>query len=234
MIKKILVVLSVLFCFTATAMAADADNLVNQGQDACRQGDYQKAVFFFNKAILLEPERGDIFLQSAKAWVELGDYQQAINDLDECIRLSPNELESYCVRSYLLQLTGEHQKALLDINKLLGDYPANVSLYYVRAFIFEQAGDFDSAIADYTKALKLNKDLPEKGKKDELLLFAELSDLPFFDKKGAALYFGRAMAQSKNGNFSEAKKDFKKAARLNNDIIDELPEGVVASDTKSA
>ena len=232
--KKALFVLCLLVCFSRVTFASDVNNLLAEGKGAYKRGENQKAVYYFSKAILLDNERGEIFLHSAKAWVELGDYQQAINDLDECIRLDPTGIEGYCMRSYILQMQGDHQKAIFDINILLNSYPNNAPLYYVRAFIFEQAGDFDKAIADYTQALKLNKSVPGKRKKDDLLNFADLSDMPFFDKKGAALYFCRAMAQSKKGNFIQAKKDFKKAAQLNNNFIDDLPEGIVDAEAESA
>lgn len=225
--KKIFLFLSVFFCFAASALAADVETIVAQGKLSYEQGNYQQAAILFNKAILAQPDRADVFLYSAKAWVEMGNYQQAIDDLDECIRLNPNAIESYCIRSYLLQLTGENEKAVLDINKLMAVYPENVMLYYVRALLYEQSGEFEKAIEDYTYALKINKLIPKNKKQDELLLFAEVSDAPLFDKEGAILYYGRAMAQSKNGNFTEAKKDFKRAAKLNAEFLDDVPEGVI-------
>lgn len=228
MIKKVFVFLCLFFSFSVSALASDVEVLVAQGQQAYTQGEYKQAAILFNKAILQQPDRSDIFLQSAKALVELGDYSQALNDLDESIRLNPAGLEGYCIRSYLLMITGEQQKAVFDISKLMDVYPENVLLYYVRAFLYEQTGEFDKAIVDYTEALRLNKKTNKSASSVELLLFAEFSETPAFDKAGAALYYCRAMAQSKNGNFIEAKKDFKKAAKLNSQLLDDLPEGIVS------
>ena len=231
MIRKLIIVFVMCFGFTTTVLAAapELEDLIKEGKKAYAAGSYKVAGTLFNKAIIVAPERADIYLNSAQAWLEQGNSQQALNDLDEYIRLMPLELESYCIRSYVWQVMGEYENALSDVNTALQLQPNSSALYYVRGLVWEAAGEFDKAVKDYTKGLEiLKKSAKAKANSNQpgLVTYADLSDVTVYDKNGAALYFHRALAQSKNGNFVAAKKDFKRAIKIDENLKKNLPEDI--------
>lgn len=218
-----ILVLAVLFLsfFHSSGQASEIDAIVSEGQKAYVTGDYQKAGACFDKAMIDAPERFDVFLYSAKVWTGKGNLPLALVDVDESIRLNPDNTESLCMRSYILQAMGEDNTAFRYINDILAKKPKNAAAYYVRAIVLEDMGNLDAAIEDYTKALKLKS---KTFKKNEVVL--NFKDMPGLDRKGAAIYFGRGMAYSKNGDFKKAEKDFKKALELDPVLIKNMPEGM--------
>lgn len=225
---KTMIFALMLFCaFVPSADASQIDAIMSEGQKAYVNGDYQKAGACFDRAVLDAPERFDVFLYSAKALAGKGHFSLALVDVDESIRLNPDNTESFCVKSYILQAMGEEKTALDNINGLLLKHPQNAAVYYVRAIVNEEMDQLDAAIDDYTKALKFKGKTFSK-KKDEIVL--NLPQMPALDRKCAAIYFGRAMAYSKNGDFKKAKKDFKKAIEIEPSLIRNIPEGVLEED----
>ena len=226
MIKKLILALLLLFPFNMTAFAdhETVDNLIAVGMAQYEEGDYVEARYSFNQAIVLAPERADVFFYSAKVWQGMGDWQQAVGDLSECIRVEPDNFENYTIRAYLWAGMKNVENAQADIAKAMELQPDSVSVYYARAVIFETAGMYDKAILDYTKAIELNKKTSKSKRVDSMLKFAEFVGVHICDKEGAALYFHRGMSLSKSGESSKAKKDFKVAVKLEPKLAESLPE----------
>ncbi|MDR2006073.1 MAG: tetratricopeptide repeat protein [Acidaminococcales bacterium] len=197
------------------------------GQKSYREGEYEASVLFFSKAILSNPEQAELYLGSAKAWVRAGNLIQAANDAREAVRIAPDREEGYFFNSYILHLLGEESEAAAGADRAIEIFPASPFAYYGRAVIWESASDFGRAIADYTEALRLYKKTPKKARKQGMHEFADCTGRPFFDENAAALYFGRGMAQSKNGNFKDAKRDLKRAVKIRPELSLYLPEGII-------
>ncbi len=230
MIKKIL--FAVLVCLSLSlssvyAKSFDVEYFLQEGKKAYNQGNFIRATFYYSKAMLINPERSDIFFNSAKNWLSLGDVQQALNDIDECLRLNPKNLDFICSKIYLQALSGDFDEAMLQINQHIKEQPQNSAFYLVRGLIFEQNEIFDKAIVDYDMAIKLHGKIPEKNRQDSLEVFSSLTNLYAIDKDGGALHLYKAMAKSKSGNFSSAKRDFKKAVNINKLLTGKVPEGIV-------
>ncbi|MDR3349177.1 MAG: tetratricopeptide repeat protein [Acidaminococcales bacterium] len=197
------------------------------GQKSYREGDYGASVLFFSKAILNSPERAELYLGSAKAWVKAGDLTQAANDAREAVRIAPDREEGYCLNSYILYLMGEQDEAVAFADRTVEIFPASPFAYYGRAVVWESLSDFSRAIADYSEALRLYKKMPKRLRARGMNEFADCAERPFFDEKAAAIYFGRGMAQSKDGNFKEARRDLRRAVKIRPELSLYLPEGII-------
>jgi tetratricopeptide (TPR) repeat protein len=216
--------------YAALSAPADGD-FAALAQKAYRNGDYEASVLLFSKAILFYPEQAELFLGSAKAWVKAGNLQQALNDAREAVRVAPERTEGYCMLAYVLHLSGEDGEALATVNIAVGLLPESPLAYYGRAIIREAASDFEQAIADYTEAIRLHKKMPRKTRTRGLYEFTDCAGRPFYDEKAAALYFGRGMAQSQNGDFKKARRELKRAVKIRPELALYLPEGI--TDTAS-
>lgn len=229
MIKKLILLVMFLFSFNVVVSAehTTVENLIANGLAEYEAGNYIEARYAFNQAIILEPERADVFFYSAKVWLGMGDWQQAVGDLSECIRIEPDDFEKYAIRAYLWAGLENIENATADINKAMELNPENVSVYYARALIFETVGMYEEAILDYTKAIELFKKTPKNKRVNSMENFARFVDVQLCDKEGAALYFHRGMSYSKSGDGTKAKKDFKTAVKLHPELAKALPEDTI-------
>lgn len=227
MIKKLLLVFLLLFSLNISAFAEEreeVDSLIATGMSQYEEGNFTEARYAFNQAIIMAPERADVFFYSAKVWLGMGDWQQAIGDISESIRVEPDNFEIYTIRAYLWAGMKNVENARADIAKAMELNPNSPSVYYAQAFIFETAGMYDEAVRDYTKAMELNKKLPKSKRADSMKKFAQFVGVHVLDKEGAALYFHRGMSLSKSGDTAKAKKDFKVAVKFEPKLAKSLPE----------
>lgn len=70
--------------------SAEAYN--NQGLVYNNEGEYDKAVDAFSKAIELDPELALAYGNRGWAYIKLGQHERGIADLDKAIELDPNFL----------------------------------------------------------------------------------------------------------------------------------------------
>lgn len=94
-----------------------------QGNDLLSQGDFRRAIKFYNKAIQLLPSDAEIlenaFWSRGLAKRNLGDLTQAINDFNHAISLNDEYLLAYSSRADCYARFQEWHKAIVDFEKAL-------------------------------------------------------------------------------------------------------------------
>jgi len=76
----------------AAPVVDTADSANNQGLDYNNEGEYDKAIVAFTKAIELDPELALAYNNRGWAYIELGQYEQGIADYTKAMELDPNLL----------------------------------------------------------------------------------------------------------------------------------------------
>ena len=91
--------------------------LINQGIDAYREGDFQKAVSFFEEYLVQDPNRNDLIFFKGAGQIAAGDYQAAIETL-ETLGAQPSLYTTaslwYQALAYLKLENTDRAKNLLD------------------------------------------------------------------------------------------------------------------------
>ncbi len=156
-----------------------------QGLALHKQGDLDKALRMYDKALDLDPtnarayvNRSDIYLQDRST------YDQAIAEASKAIELDPSLAEAYVNRaSALVDMghlahSGSHhdqstapsptsgeeassqvarfQQAIVDATKAIKLDPKLAGAYFIRAHAYADTGRAKLAIADYDRVLKLS------------------------------------------------------------------------------
>ena len=78
-----------------TACANPSIDTFNNGVDKYEQGDYQGAIADYTKAIEINPDFADAFLNRGMVKAKLGDNQGAISDYDRAIEINPKFVIAY-------------------------------------------------------------------------------------------------------------------------------------------
>lgn len=139
---------------TDTAVAVN-----NQGVLFNKQGEYNKAIAAFNKALELDPNLALAYNNRAWAYIELRQYEQAIGDCDKALELDPDLALAYSNRGLAYLRLGQYQQTINDCNKAINLDPGLALAYSNRGMAYIELGQYEKAIADFDKAVTLDPSL---------------------------------------------------------------------------
>jgi tetratricopeptide (TPR) repeat protein len=193
-----------------------------------RKKEPNKALFYFNKTMELEPN-ADAYFWRGETLLQLEEYAKAIEDFNIGIEKKntlerPKNLSSlYCRRALCHYRLDNNKEALKDYNKSIKLDPEEGILYYWRSAVWHSLNKFDKALADVEIALK---DDPEDP--DYLLIRAlcldemnenkkamdDLNKIISIDNTYAAAYNNRAVIWSRLDQLQRSLRDCNKAIEL--------------------
>lgn len=126
------------------------------GQALMFQGEFEDAMYYFDKAIELRPTLATAYSHRALARVNLDDLDGALRDAKHAMRLDAEEIDPYIVIGRVLAARGEAQNSLDHFNEAVERAPDDGGTYWWRGrFWRDVAQDFNRALADFNKAIEL-------------------------------------------------------------------------------
>jgi tetratricopeptide (TPR) repeat protein len=153
-------------------------------------GEYRAATADYDRAIELNPDDADNYINRGRVNSDLGDYQAAIADYDRAIELNPNFV-AYCNRGAVKSDLGDYQGAIADYDEAIELEPSGCGFVYSkRGNAKSSLGDYQGAIADCDRAIELAPD-------------------------DADNYFNRGNVKSRVGDYQAAITDYDRAIELN-------------------
>lgn len=165
-----------------------ADAQYQDGMRLMGPGEYAEAVRKFTRALEINPQLAEAYVDRGIAHRYLNETDQAMADFDHAIGLNPNLARAYAARGTIYRLRGDTGRALDDFTKSLALSP-NVDAFYERGQTYDGLGDPRKAIDDYNQAI---------------------AALP----KGPYLYRARALAKHHLGDIAGYEADRDQATRL--------------------
>lgn len=163
---------------------------LRSGNRHFQQGNYDKAIEDYNKAIRINPQCAEAYTNRGTVKVALGQHNDAIADYDQAIRINPHDAQAYYNRGTAKGLLGRHDDAVADYDQAIRINPHDAQTYTNRGTIKAALGRHDDAIADYDQAIHINPQIAE-------------------------IYYNRANAKDVLGRHEEAIADYKEAVRIN-------------------
>lgn len=82
-------------------------------------GDYERAISDFGRAINLSLEDADAYIKRGMAYDAKGDYQHGIADFGTVINLRPTSPTPYTMRGGAYEMAGDKERAIADFEKAL-------------------------------------------------------------------------------------------------------------------
>jgi tetratricopeptide (TPR) repeat protein len=160
------------------------------------EGDYDRAIADYTKAIELDPKFARAYNNRGTVYGIKGDHDRAIADFAKAIGLDPKNANAYNNRCLGLAVSGRAQSALTDCDTALRLRPDYADAFDNRGFAYYQLARYDKALADYEAALKLAA-------------------------KSASSLYGRGMTKLKKGD-PAGDADIAAAKAIQPDIADEM------------
>lgn len=110
-------VLSFFTYFISWAHCENAEEYVQQGISFYKEGDYEKAISNYTKAIELNPGQAEAYLNRGLAYAVKNNYDMAISDFSQTIKINPKLAQAYNNRAIVYFYKGEYDKAWEDVHK---------------------------------------------------------------------------------------------------------------------
>ncbi|UCG28262.1 MAG: tetratricopeptide repeat protein, partial [Bacteroidales bacterium] len=117
------------------------------------------ALFYFNKALELDPTLADAYAERGRYYFEKGQIQKAINDLEKAITISPNNSVGYLWLGSTYLNNRDYINALINLKKAekLERSDENLAMIYVRYwYIYLSVGDLQKAELYVNKSKELD------------------------------------------------------------------------------
>ncbi|OEU55669.1 MAG: hypothetical protein BA871_14120 [Desulfuromonadales bacterium C00003096] len=152
------------------AGALEEQQYIDQGKAEYNRGNYDAAIYLFNKAVDLNPDNEYLYNDLGLCYVALGDLDLAIPEFSKAIDLNSDCVEAYYNRglAYYGQGTSGAPDAISDFTKAIELDPGNVDAYYNRGLAYnkqvrggepftpEHMEFYGKARADFDKVLELD------------------------------------------------------------------------------
>jgi tetratricopeptide (TPR) repeat protein len=90
-----------------------------RGNAFIRNGDIDRAIESFSKALRLNPDFAGVLIGRGAALYKKGDYENAIADLSEALYLDPKSAKAYYYRGIVLGMQGNYAGAVDDYDRSL-------------------------------------------------------------------------------------------------------------------
>ncbi|MBI5465430.1 tetratricopeptide repeat protein [Candidatus Gottesmanbacteria bacterium] len=156
-----------LWLATAKTSPSSPQNHNNLGDYYGRQGNLEKAVEEFKKAIELLPGYADAYHNLANTYQQMGRTQEALENYQKAVTFNPNLWQSYHYLSAIYFGEGKYDSALENLQKAITVNPQNANLYTNLGIVYLKMGEKQKAKEVFQKALNLD---PGNTKLKQLLL----------------------------------------------------------------
>jgi len=169
-----------------------AEEHLNKGVKHLDEGDYDRAIGEFSKAIELRPGYAIQYNNRGNAHFFKDDYDRAIADYCRAIEKKPDYANAFFNRGNAYYSKGDWDKAIDDFGRAMELQPDFGEACSNRGNAYSKKGDYDTAIDEYSRAIAIRHD-----------------DANAYSNRGNAYYF--------KGRFDKAIADYDKAIELKPD-----------------
>ncbi len=166
-----------------------AEDYFHFGLGAQQRSEYEKAIEYYNEAIMLSPQFIPAYNNRGSAKSAMREYREAIEDFTQAIKFNPKYFGAYYNRGSAKQNLKDYQEAIEDYTKAVKLSPQYADAYHNRGNVKSTLRNYQSAIEDYTKAIEINPKLTHA-------------------------YYNRGVAKQNLREYQEAIEDYTKAVEL--------------------
>ena len=186
--------------------------------------DLEGSIFAYDRAIRLNPDYVEAYINRGNTQHKLGQYEAAIDDYDEAIRLNPASAQAYNNRGAVKGSLGQYEAAIDDYDEAIRLNPDDAEAYSNRGNTKYKLGQNEAAIADCNEAILLNPDHVDAyinrgsakgslGQQEEAI--ADYDEAIRLNPASAQAYNNRGAVKGSLGQYEAAIADLDEAIRLN-------------------
>lgn len=135
--------------------ALEMEEFLNTGIAYMAAGNYEAAIFQFEKIIYLDKKNKEAYKHLGNAYANLARYDESETAFKTALMVSPDDGMLYFSLGSVKLLRGDYVGAVRYYNKAEENNYRSVDLYTIRANIFADSEDYFQAIREISKAIEL-------------------------------------------------------------------------------
>ena len=195
-----------------------------KGLGFAQDEEYEKADYFYTKAIEINKKYITAYYNRGIAKLELKKYKDSINDYNNVIEFDLENYGAYNNRGNAKNSSGDYKGAIEDYNKAIKINPQHADVYNNRGNAKSNLGDRKGAITDYNKAIEINPQHVEtynnRGNTKSNLgdrkgAIADYNKAIKINPQYANAYNNRGTEKNDSGDHKGAIADYDKAIEIN-------------------
>jgi tetratricopeptide (TPR) repeat protein len=167
----------------------DAIGHYQQGLKYASLGEMQDAIGKFDRAIAINPQYFQAYIERGNVKDAIHDYPGAIADYTSAISIDPKAAPAYYNRGTVLSQSGKHEAAIVDYKKAIAINPQYAQAHLNLANELDDLNDVVGAMINYDRAILLKPNY-------------------------ALAYLNRGIMHERAGNRVLAINDLRQAAKL--------------------
>ncbi|VXD22491.1 Protein prenyltransferase, alpha subunit [Planktothrix serta PCC 8927] len=138
---------------------SDDNSWFDQGCQQVEKGNFEDALFCFEKVIQLEPDNHVAWSNRGAALSLFGRLEEAIDSYDKALEFKPDDHYVWYNRGIALDNLGRLEEAINSFDKALEFKPDDHEAWNSRGGALNNLGRFEEAINSYDKTLEFKPDL---------------------------------------------------------------------------
>lgn len=127
----------------------------NLGEKHFEDGDYSKALSYFNLAKAEGFTKPELFNYMGQSLSHLRKYEDAITCFNQATALNPNWVRPHYNKAMALVKLGLGSKAINLMNEVVDNHPLDAEAHYYLGSIYDRLNDLENARRCYELAVKL-------------------------------------------------------------------------------
>jgi tetratricopeptide (TPR) repeat protein len=152
---------------------AEARRHNNAGVMAYHNGQYEKALEMFRKAVEIEPAMTEAYNNLGLAYTEMNDVKRATEAFRKAIEIEPELAAAYNNLGYVFYRLGSYDEAIEMYNEAIGRSANNASAYTNLGNAYYKMKRIEDAIGAWKRALEIDP-ANEKAKRNLKRFHAEV------------------------------------------------------------
>lgn len=155
-VPLVLSVSAVIFITGKSMIGVSMSPSQRAGKEAFNEGNYDRAVNYFNEAIKADDKRAELYHDRARANLRLQKYAAAVSDYTAALNLDKNFASARLDRAAAYYFLGDYTKAIADYDELLKSDANNADAYFGRGLSYSKLKQYAPALADLNKVVQIN------------------------------------------------------------------------------
>lgn len=123
-------VLLVLFFMMDICYGASLEECINLGIDYYKKGEYDNAIFYYTKAIEIDPQYFEAYINRANIYASKKNYEQAISDYNKAIEINQNYTITYYNKAITCEEAGRIKEAI-EAYRIFVQYASPSDIEYI-------------------------------------------------------------------------------------------------------
>jgi len=134
----------------------DEDKDFQDGVNFFKQGQYNEAMEYFEKAVARFPESAEAYYNLGVSKLRAGKTDQAIATLEKTVQLKPDLTEAYFALGECYFNKGESDRAIKVFSRTLDLNGQNAKSYYNLGIVYYRLNRVDEAISAFERSIELD------------------------------------------------------------------------------